>query len=202
MDKDKKIKELESKVRELTDALRIDPLTGVLNRKGVEEELEDLFQEVQYAKGHPEIRRKIFIDDIALIFIDLDDFKMLNDASGHLAGDSVLQKVASLLQGNIRGIDSVGRLGGEEFVVVLVGANELEGRKKAEELRSLVSECRIDDYPQVKVTASFGVASVKDSNADSAKVLLKRADEAMYEAKKNKGKNSVVALSEMSNQVN
>ena len=147
----------------------IDPLTGLLNRRAALNEL---------ARG---VDRSA--DDqrsAAIVLLDLDHFKQLNDTLGHEAGDDTLRHVAHVLAAFVRPTDHVCRWGGEEFLVVLPDADEALAIDMAERLR-----LRLVD---VGVTASFGVAEVEA--ADTVTSWVRRADDAMYVAK-HEGRNTV-----------
>ncbi|HDH03998.1 MAG TPA: GGDEF domain-containing protein, partial [Candidatus Campbellbacteria bacterium] len=120
------IKKLKDEINRLRKLIIKDELTGVLNRRGIKEKFETLFKETLYLQGKHKSKRKIEIENISVIFIDIDDFKKINDAFGHAAGDKVLKVAVAVFKKKIRGIDLLGRIGGEEFVVVLAGATENE----------------------------------------------------------------------------
>ncbi|MFM9012834.1 MAG: GGDEF domain-containing protein, partial [Gemmatimonadota bacterium] len=123
---------------------------------------------------------------LSVILVDLDDFKRVNDTYGHNAGDDVLRGVARLLQQRGRLSDTVGRWGGEEFVLVCPGTTLLEAHALAESLRERIAS---RDFSGVgRRTASLGVATARPGETPDA--LLARADEALYEAK-SAGRNRV-----------
>jgi diguanylate cyclase (GGDEF)-like protein len=155
-----------------------DSLTGLLNRAA----FFDLFQkEVARAQRYE--------TPLALIMADLDNFKETNDKYGHLAGDAVLVEVARRLRTSMRVSDSVGRYGGEEFVIVAPGCTANAATLLAERFRLGVSAKPIDLITEsIFVTMSFGVAGSLDMTKASG--LLRSADEALYRAK-NSGKNRV-----------
>lgn len=171
--------QLEEAATELEKISVTDQLTGLYNRKYLDEAIEaELERSSRYATT------------FSVIMVDIDFFKAINDTHGHLAGDKVLTTLAARLQDNIRDIDKLGRWGGEEFLIIcpetdLSGASQL-----AEKLRTgiEVAEC-----PNVgKRTASFGVASFISGEAYDE--LMGRADSALYQAKQG-GRNRVVAES-------
>jgi diguanylate cyclase (GGDEF)-like protein len=156
-----------------------DGLTGVANRRSFDEELALEWR-----------RAERIGDSLALILLDLDDFKRVNDTYGHQAGDVVLRKVAEVLGNGVRQIDLFARYGGEEFAV-LVPETEVEGALLlAERLRKRLADERIGlpDGRMLEITASFGAAA-KDS-LTRPEELVAAADEALYEAKRS-GKNRV-----------
>ena len=138
-----------------------------------------------------EVRREIalagrFRTPLSLIFIDLDNFKQVNDLHGHLAGDSVLLKVSEILMSNTRETDIVGRLGGDEFGVVLAQASFSDTQIKAFQLAAEIDGLEVRDpshpsVPVVRVGASCGVVEWQDGQ--SAGALVARGDQAMYAQK-------------------
>jgi diguanylate cyclase (GGDEF)-like protein/PAS domain S-box-containing protein len=136
----------------------------------------------------------------ALLFIDLDNFKNINDSLGHPAGDRVLKEIAQRLQAHLRGDDTVARLGGDEFIIILSGLS-LDGRKAVSHAREIANkirdtigmQCRIDDT-ELHVTASIGISMISRDEV-SGDDLLRFADTAMYEAKR-EGRNRLEFFSE------
>jgi two-component system cell cycle response regulator len=158
----------------------VDPLTGVYNKKFFYEMAQ---KEFEYFKRYG---RKF-----SLVFIDIDDFKKINDKYGHLSGDMVLQEIAKILQKSVRKNDMVFRFGGEEFIVLLHGATSEKALSIAERIRREVANEEIKIYgdSKISVTISCGVAIVNESIKD-VQELVERADIAMYKAKQS-GKNRV-----------
>ena len=133
---------------------------------------------------------------LALLFIDIDEFKLINDEYGHLEGDFALKQVATILQGQVRASDIVARYGGEEFVVVLIETDDFNARLIAESIRLSIEETTIplcDGKNPVTLTVSIGIAAWNppDKSA-SIDVCMEKADRAMYKAKR-AGKNCVSA---------
>jgi len=156
-----------------------DDLTGLWNHRII---IERLRQEVDRAsrEGSP----------IALILVDLDYFKRVNDTFGHMAGDLVLREIGAIFQRSVRSYDWVGRYGGEEFLLILPGSGFAGARVRAEQLRLAVQWAQIHDGEQsIPVTASFGVACGIPTGYE---MLIQSADAALYRAKDN-GRNCVVA---------
>ena len=168
--------------RALSEAERraeTDPLTGVLNRRSLIEQLEKACLRAQ-ARDMP----------IALLFIDLDHFKQINDSYGHLAGDACLAGVVAPIQAELRQSDVVGRYGGEEFIVILSSASASAAHMIAERIRERVAGVRVEGYgPPIRLTCSIGVAA-SDTLGVWGKHLIARADEAVYAAKRS-GRNCV-----------
>jgi diguanylate cyclase (GGDEF)-like protein len=120
---------------------------------------------------------------VGLIYLDLNDFKPINDIHGHDVGDKLLQVVARRLQGAVRPSDLAARLGGDEFVVVCEDLNSVGGMERlAERLRILLSQPVAVGHRQLMATASIG--AVRSQPGDDASTLLDRADREMYEAKR------------------
>jgi diguanylate cyclase (GGDEF)-like protein len=150
-----------------------DELTGLVNRRRFMEALET---EVE--------RARLFETPFAVILADLDDFKRINDEHGHHAGDFALRSFGRLLAEQVRDLDVAARLGGEEFAVLLPQTNVNEAMAAAGRIRDALAAAEIDvgDGAHVRLTASFGVA---DSSAQgSTDELLRRADDALYSAKR------------------
>ena len=150
-----------------------DPLTGLLNRREFDR---ILAEEAERASrfGHP----------LALIMVDVDHFKSLNDTHGHPAGDAVLRDLAALFLREVRSVDRVTRVGGEEFGLILVQSDAAAAAQVAARLGVAVRETpvRISDAVALQVTISAGSASMPQ-DADSAASLVSAADRALYEAK-------------------
>ncbi|MBU2869789.1 diguanylate cyclase [Colwellia sp. E2M01] len=129
-------------------------------------------------------------NELSIIFIDIDDFKLINDTQGHDIGDKVLQSLAALLKINIRKNDFVARWGGEEFVILLVDSNLEQAKVIAEKLRlNIANNVNLSQLTNNDVTISSGVTSV--TTGDDIDSILKRVDNALYKAK-SLGKNVVV----------
>jgi two-component system cell cycle response regulator len=132
---------------------------------------------------------------LGVVMVDLDHFKQINDNHGHPAGDVVLRESARRMQNGVRQYDSIGRYGGEEFLILLPNCGEAESFSQAERLRKQLNqhEICIDDV-SIRVTASFGVAAAIPGEPWTSEGLIRRADEALYVAKKS-GRNRVQILS-------
>lgn len=126
---------------------------------------------------------------LAVLMVDLDHFKRINDAHGHALGDVVLQETTRAIQSTLRSDDIVGRFGGEEFVVLLPGADVSQALGAAERCRAAIENMEIPDAPYVQVTASVGVAAFPEHGVELDR-LLRASDEAMYRAKAN-GRNRI-----------
>ncbi len=165
--------ELKRALQDLKEQAITDPLTGLLNRRYLREFLP---REMQRAA-----RNKV---SLALIMIDVDYFKRVNDTFGHEAGDLVLRELAELLKNTIRASDIACRFGGEEFMLVLPEASLEGAREKAEAVRASVRklDLKFQDKPIGRITASLGVA-LFPAHAEDADSLMRVADEALYHAK-------------------
>ncbi|MBC7292001.1 MAG: GGDEF domain-containing protein [Actinotalea sp.] len=152
----------------LRDLAYLDELTGLANRRRVLEEL--TFQAGRVDAAHP----------VSVVYFDLDRFKAVNDALGHAVGDEVLRAVAAAAADVVRGSDVLGRLGGEEFVVVAPGTDRDQAVALAERLRESVPAA-VRRAVGLRVTASFGVSVLH--RHESPEAVLGRVDELMYRAK-------------------
>lgn len=149
----------------------VDPLTGALNRRGMESVFPELGNEIDPAAG------------LSVVMLDIDHFKTVNDKFGHEVGDLALLALTNVLAGISRKGDAVVRLGGEEFLLVLPGANANAATRVAERAREAVASHRIvTPKGTVQFTVSAGVA--ERLPGETREHLLERADQAMYEAKK------------------
>jgi diguanylate cyclase (GGDEF)-like protein len=151
----------------------LDPLTGVGNRATV---LHQLASHVELARRHQR--------PLAVILADLDWFKQVNDTHGHRTGDRVLETFGALLMRRLRGSDPVGRLGGDEFLIVLPETSAALAMTAAEGLRRALAEhpLTMENGQTLQLTCSLGVAELKADDLDSG-ALLARADAALYGAK-------------------
>jgi two-component system, cell cycle response regulator len=173
--------QLRASVKASIELAVTDPLTGLYNRRYLETHLTSLIE-------HFINRGK----SLAVLALDVDFFKPINDTYGHDAGDKVLQELASRIRENTRSIDLCCRTGGEEFVLVLPSTNMQAAHVIAERLRKSIAFKSFTAGPAsgIPVTISIGVATL-DSASDSLETLLKRADSALYAAKR-EGRNRVV----------
>jgi diguanylate cyclase (GGDEF)-like protein len=179
---------LEQERNALIEQLRIqsntDSLTGLANRRGFIEAAE---HQLANARRHGV--------DLALVLLDVDHFKRFNDELGHAAGDAVLVEVARAIGREVRGSDLAGRLGGEEFVVLLSHSSQHQAQVFAERLRAAIERIEppsgtAPEAPRMRITVSLGVASFSTRCA-TLELLISRADAAMYCAKTT-GRNRVV----------
>lgn len=149
-----------------------DSLTGLSNRKS-------LFDYLAYLTAHAKRQQEL----LAVLFVDLDGFKTINDTYGHSGGDAMLKEVAVRLKRTVRQHDIVARIGGDEFIVVLPNIIKPDKANHiAHQIRSAIAEEFYMDGNRVKITASIGI-SLYPSDADEIENLLNKADQAMYSAK-------------------
>lgn len=161
------------------EAAFTDHLTGLANRRRFERQLER------------EVGRVLrFERPFTLLMIDIDNFKNLNDTFGHDAGDDAIRRISRVLREGTRGIDLAARIGGEEFAVLLVETSQAAGMEVAERLRVAIRDLLTPS--EARITASFGVAECP-TDAQTASGILKAADVALYEAKRN-GRDRVVPM--------
>jgi two-component system, cell cycle response regulator len=160
-----------------------DGLTGLYNRRYLDNHMAVLTERAK-ARGRP----------LSICMVDLDRFKAINDVHGHDAGDDVLRELSRRIRETVRGIDLACRYGGEEFIVVMPDTEPVLAEAVAERLRAAI-ETRpftLDGRATtLTVTASLGLSTLV-SPSDTAQALLRRADEALYTAKRT-GRNKVVA---------
>lgn len=168
-----------ARMAELEKLAYIDPLTGLANRRFAEITLEARLEELQRYGWR-----------FGVIFIDIDNFKIVNDQFGHDTGDEALKTVAKTLQNSVRSFDLVSRWGGEEYLAVIANIEGDELIAAANRCRALVEQSSISGKPSLKVTISLGATLALDR--DSVKTLVKRADQLMYQSKA-AGRNCVSA---------
>ncbi len=160
----RRVTELETKVDE-------DALLPVLNRRGFDRELE---RTLAYVKRHG--------TNVSLIYIDLDDFKSINDIYGHTTGDAALMHLSDILLANVRRSDVVARLGGDEFAILLHRADEAAAAVKAEQLaRALASSSLVFEGKEIPMSLTAGVSQLREDDTNAS--AMTRADRIMYEGK-------------------
>lgn len=165
---------------ELTRQAHLDYLTGLSNRRHF------------MAQGEVELSRAIRYDTpLSLLMVDVDFFKKVNDTYGHQVGDTVLQALSKVCQDTLRHVDIAGRIGGEEFAIILPETSSKEALEVAERLRKAIAnmEVKIPVGLPINFTVSIGVTTLHDKNVN-IDMLLNQADKALYEAKET-GRNKV-----------
>lgn len=162
--------ELQRTNRELERLVRTDTLTGLSNRLDVEQRLE--IEYARFQRSH---------EPYCVLVMDVDFFKNINDTYGHAVGDKVLQQLGKIIRQSVRQVDVVGRVGGEEFLVILPMTRQPQALVVAEKIRQSLAAASID--PVGKITVSCGVQEV-GMNDQSKETAIKLADQWMYNAKK------------------
>lgn len=178
---ERRIQELEKELANTSNLIRHDQLTGALNRHGLDEMFS---KEAARAQRHD--------TELCVALLDIDNFKKLNDSMGHDAGDQALIHLSSVCRDTLRPQDTVARYGGEEFIILLPETSLDDAVSALTRLqRELTRNFFLHNNEKVLITFSAGVTEMRD--ADTQAIIIKRADEAMYEAKKS-GKNRVVSV--------
>ncbi len=168
---EREITALRERIAELECLVSTDMLTGVLNRRGFEAELQ---RTLDLAQRHGETG--------VLLFVDLDDFKRVNDTYGHDAGDEVLRQIAWLLKRSVRRSDVVARVGGDEFVVLLTKSCAIGGMRRKKALEQILRTAVVPWHDHmIKVGASVGARSYGPD--DTCDALIREADARMYAEK-------------------
>ena len=164
----------EWRIAELEARADVDPLLDILNRRGFDRELA---RSLAYVKRYGTLA--------ALVFIDLDGFKSVNDRHGHAAGDALLKAVVGGLRSHVRASDTVARLGGDEFAVLMWHLDEAQAQAKARELESIIAATSVTHRVEtLSVGASAGSVALPREGAPES--VLEAADQAMYARKKEK----------------
>jgi diguanylate cyclase (GGDEF)-like protein len=173
---EKDAQEMSRKAEEFESAAMKDGLTGLYNRKAFDLKLNDVLK--AFSDGG---------DPFALMLFDVDDFKKINDSFGHVAGDKVLKKVAQALKETFRTDDFMARYGGDEFVVIIQNLTKEMAKDKITSFKTRLKKKRFMSYEkgEVDVDVSTGIALAQ--REDTLEGLIHRADQAMYQVKKNKG---------------
>jgi diguanylate cyclase (GGDEF)-like protein len=156
--------------RDLELEASTDPLTGLPNRRSMDSML-----------GHALVRARAQQLPLSVVMLDIDHFKRINDTLGHAAGDAVLRALGDGLRKGVRPSDSIARWGGEEFLLLLPGTRLDGALVVAERTRRAVRDILVPGYPELRITASLGVAGMLPQ--DDAESLVHRADSALYQAK-------------------
>jgi diguanylate cyclase (GGDEF)-like protein/PAS domain S-box-containing protein len=170
---------MRQRLEELQELAMHDPLTGIANRR---------FVEICITARLEELRRYGF--DFSVLFIDADNFKLINDTHGHAVGDRILKMISATVANSLRSFDIIGRWGGEEFIVLLINPKPDNLFKLADRLRKLVekSALTLESSETLKVTVSIGATEAK--KGETLDSLIDRADKLMFESKRG-GRNMV-----------
>ena len=168
--------------QELLLAATIDPLTGILNRRSFFKNAE---MSIVFA-----IRNN---DPVALLTLDIDGFKCINDTFGHPIGDLVLRNFTDTALKFVRPYDVFGRIGGDEFVILLPKTSSTEALSVVKRIQTMVEDQRLKEKPQVQYTVSIGVCSKIPKTIDDLSKMVQTSDEALFGAKNN-GRNRVIAV--------
>jgi diguanylate cyclase (GGDEF)-like protein len=165
------VNRLEQKVAELDELAHQDSLIALPNRRGFIRQLDQVVERVN-RQG----------DSAAMLFVDLDGLKMINDSFGHQAGDEALIEVATMLVGGVRRSDCVARIGGDEFGILLEHASEATARETTARLVDLIASCDFThDGDALPLSVAIGYAMIRPS--DDAPSVMARADSEMYKRK-------------------
>ncbi len=167
---------IQENLDELKEIAFNDALTSIYNRRYMEVYLEYKLQEYNS-----------FSIPFSVIFFDIDDFKLINDQYGHLAGDEVLKMIALSAQSVIRKTDVLGRWGGEEFVIILPGVESYNLLKISENLRKIIEKSNVT-YNDILIEATVSVGATTINEIDTPDSIIERVDKLMYQSKK-EGKN-------------
>lgn len=165
------VETLQRRVEALDALAHQDPLVAMPNRRGFLRELDRLIAHVTR-----------YGNEAAMLYVDLDGLKSINDSFGHRAGDEALIQVASLLAAGIRDSDSVARIGGDEFAILLENTDEANARETAERLGNCVCECEFrHEREELPLSVTIGVAMI--ARGCSSDEVMDRADADMYRAR-------------------
>ena len=162
---------VQCELRRLREQVCVDELTGIFNRRGILNMLERETNRLSHNGSQ-----------LGILLIDIDEFKHINDTYGHSAGDEVLRAIGKVLRNSIRRSDAAGRIGGDEFLVVLPGVDELQAYQVAERIRTGIDQLAFAGSG-MRVSASIGVA-VSESHGGSGRGLIDDADRSMYNRKR------------------
>lgn len=181
---DERTQELQVKNIQLSKLVSLDSMTGLLNHNASI----DLLNRLRHA-----VLR--YDNDLAVIMLDIDFFKSINDQFGHPAGDKVIISIANILKETIRDSDGAGRYGGEEFILILPETNINAAKELAERIRQDILQLDLDEIDNKKVTSSFGLAVFEANSPESN--LIDQADSALYKAKE-AGRNCIKVFESVS----
>lgn len=177
------LKEKENLIEKLSKQANTDSLTEMLNRGYIFSLGDEEFKKCQQGQT-----------TFCLLILDIDHFKMINDQYGHPTGDLVLQTISKTLKQSVRGNDFVGRIGGEEFMIILPNTSAVKGYKVAERIRKNIADTPLllASQHKINITTSIGLAVYEDNYKNFSDIVSK-ADEALYHAK-HQGRNRVISI--------
>lgn len=175
MEKENKIKALERQVEELKQLAKVDCLTGVLNKRAGMELLHKAIKHCEHNGSK-----------VTIVFLDIDNFKKVNDTYGHVEGDKLLQKLAKLIESTIRKTDTIFRIGGDEFVIVFPEGNIEEVRRVCNRMINKIKAYNKTEELPYKIGVSYGIAQYNNNLYKSPRELIDMADREMYKNKRKK----------------
>lgn len=174
MEKENKIKALERQVEELKQLVKVDCLTGVLNKRAGMELLHKAIKDCEHNASK-----------VTIVFLDIDNFKKVNDTYGHVEGDKLLQKLAKLIESTIRKTDTIFRIGGDEFVIVFPEGDIEEVRRICNRMINKIKAYNKTEVLPYKIGVSYGIAQYNNLYK-SPRELIDMADREMYKNKRKK----------------
>ncbi len=178
-------KEIEKQKKIFYQASITDKLTKIYNRAYLMEVVHKEFA-----------RKQRYLAPLSAVLLDVDNFKQINDTFGHLMGDSVLQKIAEIIEPIVRTVDTFGRYGGEEFLMVLPNTSAADAELVAEKIREKIADTEFGEKQQpLFITISLGVSDTTRNNPESVDEFIYNTDKALYDAKR-QGKNCSVLFYE------
>lgn len=181
MKKIEELRQIEKEKEHYEEISRLDGMTGILNKNATEYYIKEYLDSYN------------LIQKAGLILIDIDNFKMINDNFGHLIGDKIIKSVAKTITQTFRSTDIVGRIGGDEFLVLMKNVKEKEEiLDKAEELRKKFSNILVENQDSFEISISVGVSMIENNKYNYGELFC-RVDQALYNAK-NEGRNRVIYI--------
>ncbi len=171
---------LKSSLQLIQHIARVDPLTGIRNRSAITDELE---QQITRSRRYPQA--------LSVLWMDVDNFKTINDTIGHISADNLLVDITQRIQDTLRTTDTFGRLGGDEFIVILPETGPSDGEQAGQRILSALNELS-SHYHSCGISVSVSIGLATHIPGESMEALLTRVDAAMYEAK-GAGKSRLIA---------
>lgn len=193
-----KIISCEKKIKELTELTITDPLTGLLSRRGMLSRFHGQINPRTKSKPQEALSDQVSFPKVSVLFIDVDQFKRVNDTLGHNSGDDVLIALADIMQASFRTEDILCRLSGDEFLVILPRADTDQAYRKAEKFQQKLNADPRMSPQGIRTTVSIGIARLDFGFSDTdlaLKEAMQLADDAMYSAKE-QGRNMIVRLND------